>query len=211
MKTIQTERGFSLIELLVAMTVMLILLASVSTILSGALSIRSRESSKTDALSASQAALNVISREVANSGYGLNYNGIIAADSGDKKIRVRANLKNSNNCVNDPGEDVSYFYDTTSQSIVRTERFSSTECGATIQSKTSVVVNRISNITFQYFDYTATNRTGSQTSVPTVNTGRVVITVEVKLDDVRGQPSNQTVTLKSDVTLRNSEYMLDQY
>lgn len=211
MKIIQTERGFSLIELLVAMTVMLILLGSVSTILSGALNIRARESSKTDALSASQAALNVISREVANSGYGLSYNGIIAADSSDKKIRVRANLVNSNNCVTDSGEDVSYFYDATSKSIVRTERFSDTECGSTIQSKTSVVVNRISNITFQYFDYTPTNRNGSQTSVPTVNTGRVVITVEVKLDDVRGQPSNQTVTLKSDVTLRNSDYMLNQY
>lgn len=211
MKNNHTEKGFSLIELLVAMTVMLVLLGLVSTILSGAVSIRSRESSKTDALSSSQAALNVISREVANSGYGLSNNGLVAADSGKQKIRVRANLTNSNNCVTDSGEDVSYFYDTTTQSIVRSERYATSECGTTIETKTSVVVNRISNITFQYFDYSSTNTAGTLTLTPTANTGRVIVTVEVKLDDVQGQPSNQTVTLKSDVTLRNSEYMLNQY
>ena len=206
-----TEKGFSLIELIIAMTVMLVLLGLVSTILTGALSIRSRESSKTDALSSAQAALNVISREVANSGYGLDYNGLVAADSGNKKIRVRANLTNSNNCVTDPGEDVTYFYDLTTQSIVRSERHATAECGTTSETKTSVVVNRISDITLQYFDYSSTNTIGTQTTTPTVNTGRVVITVVVKLEDVRGQPSNQTVSLKSDVTLRNSEYMLNQY
>ena len=211
MKTENTEKGFSLIELLIAMTVMLVLLGLVSTILTGALSTRSRESSKTDALSSSQAALNVISREVANSGYGLDYNGIVTADSGNQKIRVRANLQNSNNCVTDGGEDVTYFYDSTTRSIVRSERSATTECGQVFQTKTSVVVNRISNIKFQYFDYSATNTAGTLTSVPTANTGRVVITVEVQLQDVMGQPSNQTVSLQSDVTLRNSEYMLNQY
>lgn len=211
MKNNHTEKGFSLIELIVAMTVMLVLLGLVSTILSGAISTRSRESSKTDALSSTQAALNVISREVANSGYGLDFNGLVAADSGSKKIRVRANLKNSNNCVTDSGEDVTYFYDATTRSIVRSERYATTECGTTFQTKTSVVVNRISNITFQYWDYTSTNTAGTVTTVPTANTGRVVITVEVELEDVPGQPSNQRVTLNSDVTLRNSEYMLNQY
>lgn len=211
MKIVNKQKGFSLIEILVAMTVMLVLLGIVSTILSRTLSIRSRESSKTDALSSSQAALNVISREVANSGYGMSSNGLVAADSGGQKIRVRANLINSNNCLTDPNEDVAYFYDTTTQSIVRSERYATTECGTTFQTKTSVVVNRISNITFQYFDYSATNTAGTQTAAPTANTGRVVVTVEVKLENVLGQPSNQTVSLKSDVTLRNSEYMLNQY
>ncbi len=211
MKNNHTEKGFSLIELIIAMTVMLVLLGLVSTILSGAVSTRSRESRKTDALSSSQAALNVISREVANSGYGLNYNGLIAADSGSQKIRVRANLKNSNNCVTDSGEDVTYFYDATTQSIVRSERYATAECGTTFQTKTSVVVNRISNITFNYWDYSSTNTVGTLTTLPTANTGRVVITVEVELEDVQGQPSGQKVTLNSDVTLRNSEYMLNQY
>ncbi len=205
------QKGFSLIELLVAMTVMLVLLGLVSTILTRTLGVRSRESSKTDALSSTQAALNVISREVGNSGYGLSNNGLVAADSGNKKIRVRANLNNTNNCVTDGDEDVSYFYDTTTRSIVRSERYATTECGTQYQTQTSVVVNRISDITFQYFDYTAANPGGVQTTTPNANTGRVVITVTVELENVRGQPTAQTVSLKSDVTLRNSEYMLNQY
>lgn len=211
MKRNSTEKGFSIIELIIAMTVMLVLLGLVSTILSGAVSTRSRESRKTDALSSSQAALNVISREVANSGYGLSFNGLIIADSGSQKIRVRANLKNSNNCVTDSGEDITYFYDAATRSIVRSERYATAECGTTFQTKTSVVVNRISNITFNYWDYSSTNTAGTPTSLPTANTGRIVITVEVELEDVQGQPSGQRVTLKSDVTLRNSEYMLNQY
>lgn len=205
------EKGFSLLELLVAITVMLVLLSLVSLILSKSINTRSRESSKTDALSSTQAALNVISREVANSGYGLSYNGLVAGDSGFRKIRVRANLENSNNCTTDSGEDVTYFWDEANKSIVRSERFATAECGSTFETKTSVVVNRISNISFQYWNYTADAPNGTAGAVPTADTGRVVITVEVELEDVRGQPANQKVTLTSDVTLRNSEYMLKQY
>lgn len=205
------EKGFSLLELLVAITIMLVLLSLVSTILTKSINTRSRESSKTDALSSTQAALNVISREVANSGYGLSYNGLIGSDSGYKKIRVRSNIENSNNCSTDSGEDVTYFWDEANKSIVRSERYATTECGSTFETKTSVVVNRISNITFQYWNYTAATLNGTASAAPTADTGRIVITVEVELEDVAGQPSNQKVTLTSDVTLRNSEFMLKQY
>ena len=211
MKTKQRTEGFSLVELLIAMTVTLVLLGLVSTILAGALNTRKRESRRTDALSSSQAALNVISREVGNSGYGLSNNGIVAADSGVKKIRVRANLTNINNCTTEQGEDVIYFFDATTESIVRSERYSTTPCGNAFETKTSVVVNLISYIKFKYFDYIGNNSTPPETTTPTDNTGRVRITVEVKLENVQGQPDNQKVILQSDVTLRNSEYMLNQY
>lgn len=207
----QRSEGFSLIELLVAMTVMLSLLALVSTILVGALNTRKRESRRTDALSSAQAALNVISREVANSGYGLSNNGLVVADTALRKIRVRANLINVNNCTTERGEDVMYFYDATTESIVRSERYATAVCGTNFETKTSVVVNRISDIKFQFFDYTGSNSTPTETTAPTENTGRVRITVEVKLENVQGQPTNQKVILQSDVTLRNSEYMLNQY
>ncbi len=211
MSTKQRNGGFSLVELLIAMTVTLTLLGLVSTILAGALNTRKRESRRTDALSSSQAALNVISREVANSGYGLNNNGVVAADSALRKIRVRANLINGNNCTTERGEDVMYFFDTATESIVRSERYSTASCGTTFETKTSVVVNRISDIKFQYFDYTGSNSTPTETLAPTDNTGRIRITVEVKLENVQGQPNDQKVILQSDVTLRNSEYMLNQY
>ena len=211
MKTKQKKEGFSLIELLIAMTVMLVLLGLVSTILAAALNTRKRESRRTDALSSSQAALNVISREVANSGYGLSKNGLVYPDSAQRKIRVRANLINTNNCTTEQGEDVTYFFDAATESIVRSERYSATPCGTTFLTRTSVVVNRISDIKFEYYSYSGSSSTPTNTSIPTDDTGRVVITVEVKLEDVQGQPKNQKVTLQSDVTLRNSEYMLNQY
>jgi type IV pilus assembly protein PilW len=208
----QKQKGFSLLELIIAMTITLILMAIAATLFSGALGTRARESRRTDALTSAQAALNVMSREIANAGYGLTNNGIVTADSGEQKLRFRANVKNSNTVTCDPGEDVTYFYDATSRSIIRYDRFpaSPTNCN-TATGETSVVVNRISNVTFQYFDYTGSSSTPSIVTTPTINTSRIRITVTVQLDQVQGQPNNQTVTFTSDITLRNSDYMRNQY
>ena len=47
--------------------------------------------------------------------------------------------------------------------------------------------------------------------MPTANTGRVLIIVEIQLEPVAGQPKDQTIKLTSEVTLRNNSYMLQQY
>jgi uncharacterized protein (TIGR02599 family) len=73
----KNNRGFSLIELLISMAIVLILLGIVSTLLSRSLAIRSRESRKTDALTSAQAALNIMSREISNSGFGI-YDGAVS-------------------------------------------------------------------------------------------------------------------------------------
>jgi prepilin-type N-terminal cleavage/methylation domain-containing protein len=217
MKKEKQNAGFSLVELLIAMTVMLVLLGLVSTLFSRALGIRARESRRTDALTSAQAALNVMSREIANSGYGLYtnsdsklpLNGIVLADSNVNKIHFRANLENTKNPVTNtnpivsPGEDVTYFFDSVTDSIVRYDPNDATP--------TSVIINRISNVNFDYFNYEGSNSAPTATTTPTVNTGRVRITVTVNLEPVQGQPNNQTVQFSSDVTLRNSAYMLNQY
>jgi len=197
------NKGFSLAELMIAMAITLILMGLATTLFAGALGIRSRESRKTDALTSARAALSAISREISNSGYGLTNNGIVTADSGTQKIHFRANLSNEDYTTNSDGEDVTYFFDSTTQSIVRYD--------PNTTPKTSVIVNRISNVTFSYFNYTPANSTPTETTTPTTNTGRVRITVNVQLEPVVGQPNNQTVTFTSDVTLRNSTYMLNQY
>lgn len=217
-RQLNNEAGFSLLELIVAMLLMLMMLAIVSTLLSRSLSVRARESQRTDALTAAQAALNVLSREIANSGFGLSTpgdpqmasNGIITADSNDKQIHIRANVNNvgppSGSTVlstNEPGEDITYFFDAATSSIVRYDKNNTP--------KTSVVVNRISDVKFQYFDYVGTNSSGVEVTTPTNNTGRIRITVTVQLDPVYGQPNPSNVTFTSDVTLRNSSYMLNQY
>lgn len=216
--------GFSLIELSIAMIVTLSLLAIISSVFTAAMGIRSRESRRADALVSAQAALNVMSREISNSGFGIftnattkqGSNGIILADSGASRIHFRSNFDNVGDysvpagstvlATNQPGEDVTYFFDSTTNSILRYDP----NAPAGVQ-KTSVIVNRISNVIFEYFNYTEGSSAVTSTTTPTVNTGRVRITVRVDLDPVVGQPQNQSVTFTSDVTLRNVDYMLRQY
>lgn len=196
------ESGFSLIELIIAMTITLMLLGLAASLLSGALGIRKRESRTTDALTSSQAALTLLSREIGNSGYGLTNNGIITADSNSQKLHFRSNVENGNAATNSPGEDLTYYFDSNTQSIVRYD--------PNANPQTSVIVNRISDVTFQYFDYNGSSTPVSQTT-PTNNTGRVRINISVRLEPAQGQPDDQSVSFTSDVTLRNSKYMLKQY
>src|SRR6185295_4795809 len=87
-----TSGGFSLLELLIAMVITMALMTAATTLLASALRVRSRENQKSDALADTQRALNIMSREIANSGFNLTNNGIVAADSGLNEIRVRSNL-----------------------------------------------------------------------------------------------------------------------
>ena len=217
--------GFSLIELLIAMTIMLVLLGIVSSLFSRSLGVRARESRRTDALTSAQAALNVMSREIANSGFGLYadsiskraLNGIVLADSNASKIHFRTNIVNIKTSptaddISKPGEDVTYYFDSVTDSIVRYDAHALYNSATnTYTPQTSVVINRISNVTFTYYNYTGSVSTPTKTSTPTANTGRVTITVTVNLEHAQDQPDNQTITFSSDVTLRNSSYMLNQY
>jgi len=216
--------GFSLVELMIAMVITLVLLGIASELFSRALSVRARESRKVDALASAQAALNVMSREIANSGFGIvgagtttqPSNGIIIADSGANRIHIRSNFDNTGDYVmgpgstvlatNRPGEDITYFFDAATDSIVRYDPNAPTGTPTT-----SVIINRISNVTFRYYHYTQGSSTFTDGATPTVGTGRVRITVLARLDPVAGQPDNQQVEFTSDVTLRNSNYMLQQY
>lgn len=199
--------GFSLLELLIAMSITLILLGITTAAFSGALSTRERESARTDALTAAQAAINVMSREISNSGYGLTTNGIVLADSDTQKLHIRANTKNDNLTTTDNDEDITYYYDAATQSVVR---YDANGAGTGV-SANSGLINQVSRVTFQYFDYVDSNSTPTVGLTPTVNTGRVRITLIVIMANVKGQPNGQTVTFTSDVTLRNATYMLNQY
>src|SRR5689334_12818310 len=96
--------GFSSIELIIAMVIMLTIMGLVSSLFARSLATRLRESSRTDALTSAQAALNVISREISNSGYGLTGNGIVIADSDPGKLHFFSNIINTNEIFTDPGE-----------------------------------------------------------------------------------------------------------
>lgn len=199
--------GFSSVELVIAMVIMLTIMGVASSLFSRALTTRLRESSRTDALTSAQAALNVISREISNSGYGLTGNGIVIADSDPGKLHFLSNITNTNEVFTDPGENLTFYYDPTTKSILRYD----VNGNGVGRPQTSIIVNRISSLSFLYWDFDGTNPPVGPNLVPSVNTSRVRVTVGVSLEQVVGQANPQSVTLVSDVTLRNSDFMLRQY
>jgi len=201
------QSGFSTIELVIAMVIMLTIMGLATSLFSRSLTTRLRESSRTDALTSAQAALNVISREISNSGYGLTGNGIIIADSDPGKLHFLSNIVNTNEIFTDPGENLTYYYDPVTKSILRYD----VNGNGVGRPQTSIIVNRISSLSFLYWDYDGTNPPVGPNLTPTILTSRVRVTVGVSLEQVVGQANPQSVTLVSDVTLRNSDFMLRQY
>jgi len=145
-----TAEGFSLFELLIAMTITLVLLGLSSALLASSFRFRTRENQRTEALADSQRGLNLITREIANSGYGLTDNGIVGADTGLTSIRVRANLNASegettSNSATDKDEDVKFllYTDSGNSYIVRLD--------VNIAAQEMVLANRVDSLNFRYY------------------------------------------------------------
>mgnify|MGYP003575483083 FL=1 len=214
------KNGFSLLEVLIAVVITMALMTAASTLLANALRVRSRENQKSDALADTQRALNVMSREIANAGFNLTGNGIVAADSGANSIRIRSNLNRydvenadatSRDSIMTESEDIKYFVNVADETmyLVRHDPFGN---GST------VLANRIDRMTIHYFDQKVTYTAPpggydiidwSGTPVTPENAKYVVIAIAVTLDPV-GQPGSPgyqppyTVLLCSDITLRNT-------
>jgi len=198
------QRGFSLVELLISMVLSLVILGVAVAAFSGMLGSRNRESSRADALTSAQAALNIMTREIGNSGYGLTTNGLVLADCRGKILHFRTNTSNHDGSTNSTGEDVTFYYDPDTQSVVRYD----------VASGTSGIINRVSDVDFTYWNYVVNPLTGAVTvssGTASADTARVTIQLKVILADVQGQPAGRIETVSSDVTLRSSPYMLSQY
>jgi|SRR5215204_3642550 len=205
-KRSNAQAGFSVVEMVLTMVIMLIIMGVVMSLFSRSFSTKARESSRTDALTAAQAALNVMSREIANSGYGTVSNGLMN-DSRNDLLHYVSNHVNTNDNLLQPGEDVTYYFEPESESILRYDE-NGEGPGAPL---TSIIINRISRVDYEYFNYVGVNPVPTVTAVPTANTGRVRIRLTVNMQDIVGQVDNDSVVLSSDVTLRNAGYMLKNY
>jgi prepilin-type N-terminal cleavage/methylation domain-containing protein len=217
------EVGFSLPELMIAMSIVLVVMSLTSGLLTRSFNVRSRENQRSDALADAQRALNIMSREIANSGFGLSDNGIVAVDSGIDSIRVRANLnafegQATSQLVNDRNEDVKYSLWTSGDAsyIVRLD--------IGTQNQTTVLANRVDSMKIRYYgskiNYTMSPAVGD---VPTCDISTnstevtqksdakyLVMSICVELPE-RGrfgstgyQPASR-VQLVSDVALRNAD------
>jgi prepilin-type N-terminal cleavage/methylation domain-containing protein len=212
------DAGFSLIELLIAMTITLTILGVTSGLLASTFNVRARENQKTDAMADAQRAVNIMTREIANTGFGLSNNGIVAADSNISAIRVRANLnafdgQSSSNSISDRNEDVKYSLYTsgTDSYIVRLD--------IGTQNQTTVLANRVDALRIRYYpekvSYTVNSNNcdiSTATSEVTLksDTKYIVMSVCVELT-ARGRPGSpgyqpaSRVQLVSDVYLRNAD------
>ena len=223
--------GFSLVELLIAMTITLILMGVATSLLAAGFRIRSRGNAMADAAADGQRALNIMSREIANAGFNLVTNGVVPQDSDSSHLRIRSNLNKydmspsvsvaSRDAAIDAGEDIQYFVNPADETdyLVRYDVNTNTK---------TVLANRLSALRVYYFPqrvtYTTTTDANGVTScdIPNANfsSGQVapnlarylVIAVCVRIPAF-GTPNSDgyqpasNMLLVSDVTLRNANLM----
>lgn len=184
--------GFSLLELLIAMTITLAVMAAASTLLATSLRTRTRENQRSNALASAQRALNIMSREIGNSGYGLTDNGIVVLDSDADSIRVRANLDNGAD-LNQSNEDVRFVFQDDNDVIVRVDNAGGAD----------VLASSITGMGVEYLDVAGVTTTAALAE-------RVRLDIRVDLPAGPQQPAG-IVRLVSDVALRNAPTTLDQF
>lgn len=180
-KSHNRQAGFSLIELIIAMTITLVVLSIATTLLARSLNIRTRANDNVDALADAERALNVMSREIAQAGFNLSDNGIVAGDSvtdanGNSTIRIRANLNKFWLCEcpdcpcaspqarsgigvedEDSGEDVKYFIYRT-QNTTLLARYDAWADGGP---SSSVLANKLDQLHIHYFAQRVTYSAGT--------------------------------------------------
>jgi type II secretory pathway pseudopilin PulG len=170
-RTAKNEAGFSIIELIIAMVVTLTIVGLSSTLLASAFRIRSREDRKSDAIADVQRALNIMTREISNSGLKLpgglpkiSNNGIVTDDTTSESLRIVSNLNGMPDSTNgyfedvdveDEDEDLKFlmYVDAAlgQRYIVRYERNGANQ--------TTVLANRIDSLIFRYYDEKVTYET----------------------------------------------------
>ncbi len=210
-----SQAGFSLMELVVGMTITLMVITVGSTLLASSFAIRGRENQRSAAIADAQRALDTMTREIANAGYGLSTNGIVFADSGLTQIRVRSDLDLSG-ATSASGEDLKYVLvnDANGSFIVRMDLQPAQTTG--------LIANRIDDLAIYYYDQRVTYTIGNGVITSVLNSAGsaqaqvapdaakyIVLLVRVALPAVgtQGSPGYQapsSTQLVSTVTLRNA-------
>ncbi len=225
----RSNAGFSLIELVIAMTLTLAVMSIATVLLAQALNTRTRTNSNNDALADAQRALNIMSREIASAGFNLSGNGIVAGDTstdsnGNSTLRIRSNINKFDTTASitarngisvvgeDIGEDVKYFIHKASNTNLLARHDEYGAAGGAV----TVLANRLDSLYMHYYAQKVTYTTSgcnvsgaSAAEVAPASAGYVVIAVCVQLDAV-GKPESpgyqpsKNVLLVSDITLRNA-------
>jgi Tfp pilus assembly protein PilW len=225
----QSNSGFSLIELLIAMTLTLTVMSVATVLLAQALNERTRTNANNDALADAQRALNIMSREISEAGFNLSGNGIVSGDTandanGNSMIRFRSNLNKFDESASttarngigvtgeDAGEDIKYFIHKAANTNLLARYDEYGQAGGSV----TVLANRLDSLHMHYYggkvSYSTSDCDVSSASAAEVSPSAaqyVVIAVCVQLNAVgkfgtAGYQPVKSVLLFSDVTLRNA-------
>lgn len=158
------QSGFSLIELIIAMTLTLTVMSIATALLAQALNVRTQTNVNNDALADAQRALNIMSREISEAGFNLSGNGIVSGDTttdanGNSMIRIRSNLNKFDETASstartgisvvgeDAGEDIKYFVHKAANTnlLARYDEFG--VAGGSV----TVLANRLDSLHMHYF------------------------------------------------------------
>jgi type II secretory pathway pseudopilin PulG len=233
-KQARGDAGFSIIELVVAMGITVLVMGIAASLIASSVNVRAREDRRSDALADVRRALNTMTREIGNSGFGLPTtlagNGIVAADSNSTQIRVLTNPDRFSTDVaatpsspTSADEDVLYQWvndAANNQSYILRFDVNSAISG------TTVLANRVDSFVVRYYDQHVTYQPGTcqqgidtttvrnaagvlQAEVAPSQASYVVIAICVQLPQVGtpGAPGYQAASrtqLISDVELRNA-------
>jgi prepilin-type N-terminal cleavage/methylation domain-containing protein len=221
MKRTEKNQGFSLPELMIAMLITLVSVGMLSSMLGNVMNIRARENVRSDAIADTRRALNMMTREISNSGFGLTNNGLIGGDSDSTSIRFRANLNafegaGNRSATTDEDEDIKYLMyedeDNERYYIVRHD---------VNTSNTTVLANRIDNIKIRYYaekieytsndsDYEVCDIDTDATEVTDKADATYIVVAACVSTPAMGLPGTDTyqppirTQLVSDIMLRNS-------
>jgi type II secretory pathway pseudopilin PulG len=210
-----TASGFSLLELIIAMSITISVMAAAATLLATSFKIRSREDTRTDAIADVQRAMQVMSREIAIGGFGFDTvsNGLVAADCSASTLRVRSNLNRytgtggTQYTIADKDEDIKYLINSNANKkyLVRYDQFPTGQA--------TVLANRVDSLGFIYMDSSGT-ALADQTNVTAAAMVRITVAVNLPAVGNKGvagyQPAT-TIDLTSDVALRNKKENIATY
>jgi len=188
MRRSNNQAGFSLLEVIIAMGITVTILTLASTLLAAGFRVRSREDRKSDAVADVQRALNIMTREISNSGMKLpdglpavSKNGVVTNDSDSESLRIVSNLNGmpdsangyfEDSDVDDTDEDLKFlmYVDAAigQRYIVRYERNGANQ--------TTVLANRIDSLIFRYYDEKVTY----DTTIRTVDGNQICDITNVK-------------------------------
>ena len=222
---VKKEAGFSIMELLVAMAVMIVITGAATSLLVSSFNVRAREDQRSEGTADARRALNIITREVASAGYqlpkGLTYaapggavsvpaNGLIPEDCNATAITFVSNT-DAHGDFNPQDAATAAPPDFAIAGANEAIKFQFVQDGASnflvrkdlITGDSLVLANRIDGVQFDFLDSTGvvTAAIGEATSINI----RVWVTLtQVGQPGSTGYQAPSQVTLSSRVSLRNA-------